>query len=55
MFGSSSIPLGLEIHIDYLCITIQSALEVVLLATDFHKDFIDVAGVTKASVLSFQS
>ncbi|MGB5708904.1 MAG: hypothetical protein WBM41_19010, partial [Arenicellales bacterium] len=32
----------------------HSSPQVVLLAVDFHKDFIDVAGIAVASVLSFQ-
>ena len=52
--SSSPISLGLEIDINYITILIHSPPKVVLLAVDLHGDFIDVEGITVASVFSFQ-
>jgi hypothetical protein len=62
--SSSPISLGLEIDINYITILIHSPPKVVLLAVDLNgpahrargngEDFIDVEGITVASVFSFQ-
>jgi len=49
------IALYLKIHINDLAILVNSSPPVMLLAVDLHKDFIDVEGVSVASVLSFES
>jgi len=63
----SSVPLGLKINIDYLVIPkalaaimgqallFDGSLQVILLTVYPDKDFIDVEGITVASVHSFQA
>lgn len=51
----SSIPSGLEIHINNLAVLVHSPPEKMLLPINLHKDFINVQGITTASMLSFQS
>lgn len=49
-----SIPFGLEIYRDHFSILIHSTSQIMLFAVDLDKYFIDVKGVTVASVLSLQ-
>ena len=53
--GSSPTPSGLKIHINQFTILVHCPPEIVLLAIDLHKDFIDEKGIAIPSVLSFQS
>jgi hypothetical protein len=53
--GSRTIPLGLEIDIYHLAILINSPPQVLPLAVDLHKDFIDAEGIAVASALPLQS
>ena len=46
----SSIPSGLQIHIDHLTILVNCPPEVILLAVDFDECFIDVECVTVAAI-----
>ncbi len=50
-----TIPPYLQKHIDHFTILIDSSPEVILLAVDLHKGFVDEESVAIASVLSFQS
>ncbi|MFT7176233.1 MAG: hypothetical protein ACJAUG_002238 [Halioglobus sp.] len=64
---SGSISSGLQIHIDHLTIPkvlatlmgqallVNCPPEIMLLAVDFHEDFIDVEGVAIATVPSLQT
>ena len=51
----STISLLLEIHIKNLAILIHSSPQVVLFAIDLHEDFVDVEGISVASMLTLQS
>ena len=42
--SSGPIPLGLKIHIHHLAILVDSSPQVMLLAIDFHEDFIHEEG-----------
>ena len=53
-FSCGSISSCLEIHINHFAILINSAPQVMLLAIDLYKDFIDEEGISIASVLTFQ-
>ena len=53
--NSGSIPFGLQIHINDLTVLIYSPPEVMLLAVDLHKDFIDEEGVAITSMFPLQS
>jgi hypothetical protein len=50
--GSDRIPSGLQVNIDDFAILIYRSPQVMLLAVDSDKDFIDVEVVAEASVLS---
>jgi hypothetical protein len=50
----ASISTGLEIHIHHFTVLINSTPEIMLLAVDLHKDFVDVECVTVASVFPLQ-
>ena len=52
--GRSPIPASLQIYIYYLAVLVNCAPEVMLLAIDLDEDFIDVEGITVASMLSLQ-
>ena len=52
--SSSPIPFGLKIYIDDLTILVHGPPQIVLLAVDLHKNFINVESVSVALVPSFQ-
>ena len=49
-----SISLSLEIHINQLTILIDRSPEIMLLAVDLYKDFVNVESVAVASVFSLK-
>ena len=54
-FSRCPIALRLQIHINNVAILVYSPPQIVLLAVDFHEDFIDEEGVAVTSVLALQS
>ncbi len=52
---SSPISFGSEIHINDFTILIHRSPQVMLLAVDLYKDFIDEKSIAEALVLSFQA
>jgi hypothetical protein len=53
--GCSTVPLRLKIHVNHFAILVDGPPEIVLLAVDFHENFVDEESVTIAWVLPFQS
>ena len=53
--GGSTIPLCLQIYINYISILIYCPPEIVLLPVYLHKDFIDIERVTITSVVSLET
>ncbi len=52
---SSTIPLGLQIHIHHFTVLVYGPPQVMLLAIDLYEGFIDVECIAIASVLTLQS
>ena len=48
------IPLGLEEYINHFTILIDGSPQVMLLTVDLHENFVNIEGITIASVLSLQ-
>jgi hypothetical protein len=45
----------LKIHINHISILVNGSPQIMLLTIDLYEDFIDVEGITLASVLALQS
>ena len=52
---SSTIPFSLQIHINHVAILINSPPQVMQLAIDLYKDFVDVEGIAIAPMCSPKS
>ncbi len=54
-FSRSTVTLCLQVHINHVPVLIYGPPKIMLLAIDFHEDFVNVEGITIPSVFFLQA